>query len=148
MPAMSDANPYEAPRAPVADPLEPPGAGRPVWVWVICAVYALGIAWDVSIIARSAARISLHSLDVPQFVISFLLQSAFVVQLFRLKRNALTFGVSSLVFSFAMFAYRVISGQYAKMLVPTAWIGLSIAWALSMGVLLYVRSLWRRGVLR
>jgi len=144
-------NPYEAPRAAVVDSPLPPITGRPAWVWVICIYNAIGVVAGVGSAVLSMFDPGAMTSDVIEgslAIVESLLLGAFTVQLFRMRRNALTLGVASLVFSFAMFARRVTDPEYMRILTAPLWVSIALSFAISIVIVLYVRWLWRRGALR
>ena len=158
---MASANPYAAPRAALNDQAQGVPAGRPGWVWVITVFLAFGIVVGAlgTIDAlmgspmggpeASAVLQHLVPLDHVVALVNIAISTVALVQLFRLKRQALAlfiaaFALGVLYFSFSMAArpsYRLVFDA------ASLW-QMGLGWLINVAIIGYVKKLRDRGILR
>jgi len=154
-----ESNPYAAPRSAVSD-VTPERRRRPVLVWIITILMAIGI---VSGVATSIAGLLGNPIGGPQanpgmrwgdYLWATALSAASIpayVQLFRLKRSALPWVAWIFVAAVAaMFVNLGLRPEYRAMFeqMPGGYLGILVGWAVNLAIIGYVWRLRAKGVLQ
>jgi hypothetical protein len=154
-------NPYAAPRAAVDD-VTPEKRGRPVLVWIITIVMAIGVAGGLatsvaallgSPIGGPAAAEQMKGMGRLDYIWTLALTLVSVVpyvDLFRLKRRALPFLVALFVVSAVVLCGNLaFRPEYRAMFEqPGGYWGLLAGWVVNLAVIGYVWRLRVKGVLQ
>jgi hypothetical protein len=154
----------------VPPPSTPPRAERPIAVWIICLFYFICIPLALLAIIAMPFLISL-SPAIPESqrnliaaandvwhvtfkLINLVLVLAWAIQLFRLKRMALTIYWVMIGWSVVMMIFEFTSGTMFKTVseggtpvMVGAFIGLIFGWSINLALLWYTWHLSRKGVL-
>jgi hypothetical protein len=153
-------NPYAAPRAAVSD-VTPERQGRPVLVWVITILMAIGVLGSIASALAALAGSPLGGpeaaeqlrflspLDHVVTLVASAITAASAVELFRLKRRAFwLFAASLAVTAVVVFPSLALRPAYRAILDNGgAWVIL-IGWAVNFAILAYIWRLHAKGVLR
>ena len=106
---------------------------RPVGVWIICAVYAL-----------AGAHVLDRKIAIDVFMVAAVVG---VVLLFMLRRQAFLFMLAPCVVSVSQFLYLVMAKHWLASTPPYSVMGAVVGKVIGVGVVVYVYSLKRKGVL-
>jgi hypothetical protein len=134
--------------------------GRPTWVWVICAYYALGTVGTVRALSllhagtlpmTSAQAQYFHSLSTFQYGATLtvsLINAVAVVLLFLMRKPAAYLFPIGFVIGLIMAGFNAFTTGWAAALGVLGLVGAVLGWAIGIAVCLYVWRLLRRGMLR
>jgi hypothetical protein len=152
-------NPYAPPQAAVADRQEE-RPGRPVIVWIITVVFALGVLFDAagtigSLIGHPIGgeepdpTLVLTSGEYLATLVIDALSLGSVVALFRLRRSALQLFVTAYVATAALVLLECLfRAEYRALFQGRTLIYVAVGWSINLAVLGYVWRLRVREVLR
>jgi len=141
--------------------VQPPiPAKRPALVWVISIFYFLSAGWTTLSLALvlsggiplSPAQqqyvSSLTAFDYASTLVIGISNLAGTVLLLLLRRHAYLFFAGAFGLGILLTLYQILTRNWLGAAGGAGLIGAAIGWAISMAVILYARSLVKKGVLR
>ncbi|MBI4524440.1 MAG: hypothetical protein HY695_11600 [Deltaproteobacteria bacterium] len=134
-------------------------AGRPVGVWVVCVFYVLSAGWTLLSLAliftgamkmNAAQQAYFGSLTSADWFFSFsisVLSFAGAVSLFLLRRVAVALFAVAFGLNIALTLFHTVRTNWTEAVGGPGIVGIVLGWVVLIAVILYARSLAKKGVL-